>query len=71
MKKAYGSSVNSIIAEFIDCKGIRMNWLGSMRTPMTADKSGSLNFLRKIGIFVGAKTPYKTEFWGIVGDIIG
>ena len=53
------------------CKGIKINWDGSISTPMTADMRGSLNFLRNIGTLVGIITPYWIEDWGIDGDIIG
>ena len=53
------------------CRGININWLGSINTPITADINGNLNFLLKIGIFVGIITPYWIELWAIVGDIIG
>lgn len=59
------------MAVFIDCSGIKINWLGSIKTPITAEISGNLNFLRNIGILVGRRMPYWIELWGIVGDIIG
>lgn len=71
MKKAYGSNVSYINALLIDCKGIRTNWLGSIRMPMTADNNGSLYLRLKIGTFVGSIIPYWIELWGIVGEIIG
>lgn len=43
---AYGSSVNYIIAVFIEARGSKTNLDGSISTPIQPEITGILNFLR-------------------------
>ncbi len=43
----------------------------SIKQPITADARGILNFLLKIGNFVGVINPFYNIAWGTVGDMKG
>lgn len=71
MNIAYGSNVIYNSKVLTDCKGINLNWLGSIRTPRIDDINGILNLLCVIGILVERIYPLFIWHWGTVGDIIG
>lgn len=68
---AYGSRVIYNKAVLIDCIGINLYWLGSTKTPMTADMSGILKVLWIIGTLLWRNIPLLRLHWGTVGEITG